>query len=277
MNTFSEMITKVRSSPHYDRMVRSALPLKDYFGINHFWYYRITFSGLYSYFGTYTAWDEFCFENNIARHFPCLRHPHVLQTGINLMKAEEEPEYLEVLRMVWEKFKINFHFNLLRSTEEGIEAVGFGSHFNDMKADERILNELPLLSHFTKEFRKQNKKFFQTLDECQVDLPAQFGTLFYEQPKRVILCSGRNALLRQMGLKEISQLTAGEVSLLKGISRGYPASYIAKELRLSVRTIENRIAVLKEKLSCRSKVELIDKAHEIVSILLPSTLYTETA
>jgi hypothetical protein len=37
-------------------MQRFAAPLKECFSINHFWYYRIIDSGLYSYMGTHTAW-----------------------------------------------------------------------------------------------------------------------------------------------------------------------------------------------------------------------------
>ena len=62
------------------------------------------------------------------------------------------------------------------------------------------------------------------------------------------------------------ELTPRERDLLKYISRGYPASYIAKKLELSVRTTENYIATIKEKLSCPSKVELIEMAQSFEAV-----------
>ena len=42
-----------------------------------------------------------------------------------------------------------------------------------------------------------------------------------------------------------------------------PAGYIAEQLQLSSKTVENYLANLKDKLGCESKVELIEKAKEI--------------
>lgn len=266
MSGLHEMLRKINSSPHHNRMQRFAAPLKECFSINHFWYYRITDSGLYSYMGTHTAWDEFCIDNALSSLFPCLRHPNIVQPGIQLMKTEGDPKYQEMLQTAWSKFKVNFNINLLSKIPDGIEAFGFATCFNDAKAEERLLNDLPTLSRFIKIFREEQPELFLLLENNQVDLSSQFGMVFYEQPKAISFSRKHEVFLQKIGLGPVLTLTPREVDILKFVSNGYPASYIAKQLHLSIRTVENYLAVVKDKLSCRSKVELIQKAQEIASI-----------
>lgn len=265
MKCFHEMLRRVTSSPYHDRMLRFAAPLNDHFGINHFWYYKITFSGNYCYLGSHSAWSEFCFEKAMVSQFPCLRDPNTLQKGITLMKASANAEYKLVLDTAWKKFRINFNINLINTIPEGIEAFGFASRFNDSHADQRLLTNLPLLRYFTNVFRKEHKKLFQLIDDNQINLPNQFGPQFYENSITPVIPNNRDEFLRKMGFASILSLTPREIDVLKLISNGYPASYIAKQVHLGKRTVENYIATIKCKLACDSKVELIQKAQEIAS------------
>lgn len=45
------MINKVTASPYHNQMMRCILPLNEHFGIKHFWYYKITFSGFFPILG----------------------------------------------------------------------------------------------------------------------------------------------------------------------------------------------------------------------------------
>lgn len=266
MNPFLEMLRKTQASPQYDQMLRFAAPLYDHFGINHFWYYQITFSGAYAYMGTHAAWSEYCFSRSLINHFPCLRHPQALQSGVSLMKAgPHEVQYKEVLEIAWNRFHINFNINLFENSPEGIEAFGFATRFDDHKADERLLNELPLLRYFTQVFRKKHAKLFQILQDNRVDLSSHMGAIFYERPKEIALPFQRARFLCQLGCESFLSLTPREKEILKLLASGFPASYIQKEIHLGIRTVENYIAALKDKLSSSSKVELIKKAQEIAS------------
>lgn len=265
MNKFHEMLRKTSSSPYYNSMMRSAAPLNDCFGINHFWYYKITSKGHYAYLGTHTDWSEFCFDKAMVSHFPCLRHPNSVKSGVQLMKAGADVEYKQVLDTAWDKYKINFNINLIEAIPEGIEAFGFASRFNDPLAEERLLNQLPILHYFTKCFRAENEKLFQLLNDNQVDLSSEFGPVFYERPKALALPDAREQLLRRMGFEWIFSLSQREKEIMGHLRHGYPASYVAEKLHLSCRTVENYIAIIKSKLSCRSKVELIQKARELAS------------
>lgn len=266
MKNFHEMLRKITSSPYHDQMMRFVIPLNDHFGVNHFWYYRVTYTGHYCFIGTHAAWNEYCFENHMIDYFPCLRHPDTLQSGISLMKKGASIGYKNVLRTAWEKFNINFNIQLLKKIPEGVEGFGFGTHFNHQMADERLLNELPLLRYFINACREKHQNLFEILYDHQVDLSSYLGPLFTENRKILTLPKERESFLRKLGFEAISSLTGREKDVLKFISNGYPATYIAEQLTLSSKTIENYIATIKCKLCCHSKVELIQKGQELASI-----------
>lgn len=268
MNPFQEMLRRTTSSIHYDKMKRFVAPLNDHFGVNHFWYFRITKEGQYAFLGTHPAWNEYSFRVDNIRHYPCLRHPDTLRTGINFMKQNSDEAYKMVLRDAWDRFKINFNFQLLNRTADGIEAYGFGTNYNHPDIDEALLNELDLLRYFIKEFRIQNQKLFHILYDNQVDLGSHIGSDFYKKPNALAFPKERDLFLRKLKKEECPQtLTRREREILKFMANGYPASYIAIQLDLSVRTVQNYIATMKEKLYCESKVEMIQKAQDLLSIL----------
>lgn len=266
MKQIYQMVRKITSSPYHDQMLRFATPLNDHFGINHFWYYKITYGGHYSCITTHHAFNEFCLDNCLVSHFPCLRHPDSIQEGIQLMKATGTEDYKKLLNDAWEKFQINFNFQIVKKVREGVEGFGFATRFNDPHADDRLLNELPLLRQFIKVFRERNSKIFRLLEDNQVDLPSEFGPVYYEGADNVLLPPKKDKLMRTIGLESILALTPRELDIMKYLSNGYPASYIARQLKIGTRTVENYMAVIKNKLLCNSKVELIQKAIEMASI-----------
>jgi DNA-binding CsgD family transcriptional regulator len=280
MNPFLEMWQRIHSSPCYDQARRFAAPLYDHFGINHFWYYRISLSGAYTYMGTHAEWSAYCFEKSLTKHFPCLRHPNVLGNGVHLMRAQpSDNQYKEVRQIAWDKFRINFNLNLFEKRTEGVEAFGFGTCFDDPRSEERLINELPLLRYFVKVFRKKQEKLFRLLEDNQIDLLSQTQEVFYERPKEIVLPFDRESFLRTLGCQSILSLTPREKEILKLLASGFPSSYIKEELHLGIRTVENYIATIKDKLACSSKVELIHKAQEIASTgwlsIAPLAKYTQ--
>lgn len=265
MKDFCDLIRKATAFPGYDRVIKMADQLKDYYGVNHFWYYKITFDGFYSYFGTHQSWNECCLENELVKKAPNIRHPSLHTAGINFIAAGASSDSIDAMGIVWEKYRINFNLNITNNIPEGIESFGFATCFKEPWADQRLLNDLPLLRHFTKIFRERNANYFRLIDENAVDVAAKFGDLFYEPFKIPSTPTERDQFMLKLGLGEILSLSRREMDLLKLILNGYPAAYIAKELHLSKKTVENYLATLKDKLVCDSKVELIQKAKEIAA------------
>ena len=152
MKPFYEMLRQVTSSRHHQRMLQFVEPLKDHFGINHFWYYRVSYSGMYSYMGTHSNWNEYCFEHAMIDDFPCLRDPNTLQGGISLMRITPNNDFKKVLDTAWEKFHINFNVNLSKKVPEGIEGFGFATCYNHSMAEEILLNEMTTSLSFYQAF-----------------------------------------------------------------------------------------------------------------------------
>ena len=249
MKNFQEMLRKITSSPHHKQMMRFVAPLHQHFGINHFWYYKITTSGNYCYLGTHSAWSEFCFDASMLSRFPCLRHPNTLKPGIHLMKASPDSGYQHVLKTAWENFKINFSINLLEKTPEGVELSALPPISTIAKPKKGCLMNC-LCCAFTKVFRTKHKKIFQLLDDNQVNLTSEFGNVFYEQPQGIAFFGSRKQFLQDIGLERMLKITPREYDILRLLAHGYPASFIAHELQLSVRTVKNYIDNIKGKLSC---------------------------
>ena len=264
MKQFYDIIKGYTSSPEYESVLRLAKPLKDHFGINHFWYTRITFAGKSSHFGTHQGLMEGCLEAGLIDHFATLRHPSLIQPGMSLMKPNGNEKFQKILDWSWEKFQVHFSLTFNQRIPDGIESFGFGTRFKDSIYDESLLNESPLLTHFINVFRAKHQKFIYSVNEVQADLTAYLGPLFYEHPKRLKLPLDRALFLKEIG-SDLPRFTSREIDILRLLANGFPASYMGEKLHLSPRTVENYLAGLKTKLNCRKKVELIQKARDIAA------------
>ena len=116
-------------------------------------------------------------------------------------------------------------------------------------------------------FCEENQKLIHIAYDNRVELAPIVGSSFYELPKERFDLDKRNLLIHKLGLGEILSLTPRELDIIKYMAHGFLANYRGKKLHLSVRTIENYIAVIKSKLNCESKTSLIQKSREIVSVI----------
>lgn len=269
MTTLQEMLQRTTSTAEHNAMMRSVAPFCDYFNVNHIYYAKISSSHC-SVLGTCTELHEFLFDDlPMFASSPQLRKPDFLKTEVNLLKNTADATYQKFLDISWNKFNTHFSINIQQKSSEGIESCGFGLKHNHPQADEDLLNELPLIYKFIDYFRDKNKKLINIAQENQVEIASLLGPYFNEEPIIRLRSEKRDLLLKQMGLEAALLLTPRELEILKFVAYGYPASYIAENLHLSTRTVENYIAVIKSKLDCESKVNLIKKAHEITSISYP--------
>ena len=257
------MLERTTASPHYAQMIRSIEPLQDHFGINHFWYFRITYSGHFCYLGSHAQWNEFFCENKLIDAFPFLRHPDILKPGVYLMQNASNERVRQLLEIARERFNIHFGVQLIKKAPEGIEGYGFATPYDYLKATELLINDLGVLSYFIKYFRETNKKLLALLHANQIDLASYLGPVFREKPTPFPYPKDRDVFLKKIGLKEVLSLSERETEVLAYLASGYPASYIAGQIHLATRTVENYIAALKEKLYCDSKVKLIQKAKAL--------------
>lgn len=267
MKDLIELHRKTTTSRHYAKMLLAIRPLKDCLGINHFWYYRITEDGHYTYIGTHTKWSEYCFDNLLVKNFPIIRHPETQDFGISFMKNTDNEAYIDVQNEAWSKFGINFNINITERIEGGVEAFGFATETNHPVTEERLVNHLPLLCHFYRAFKKDHQRLIYLAWENQVNMSNILGANDSRCFPQKAPDFNKEAFLKKMGWLPKNDLTLRECDLLKLLVNGFPVSYIADQLGLSYRTVENYIATIKSKLYCRTKAELIVKAKELNSMM----------
>lgn len=276
MTTLQEMHERTVSSYEFDRMLRSIRPLCDYLNVNFFYYLRILTQGdkaNYIFLGTHLKWQEYSYNDPTSlSSWPVLRHPDKLSSKIDLIKHNADHRLSHLLEVAWNKFGINFSLGIQRKIDRGIESYGFGLSSQHCKAEEQLLNELPLLKNFISFFHTENKGLLNLASENQVEISSLLGPTFYDMQTLStpsIISPNKKTLLKQLGLESIFLLSIREMDILKFIAYGLPASYIAMKLHLSYRTVENHVASIKSKLDCHSKVELIKKAQDIISVIYP--------
>lgn len=274
MASLQEMHHRTSSNKDYDRMIRSVAPLCDYFNLSQFYYMRIQAKadkGYFSSLGTHLDWHECIFENiEMVAPWPMVRHPDKLSSQITLLKNTDNFQFNQLLDFAWNKYGINFTIDIQRKIPGGIESYGFGVQTRHPAAEGHLLKELPLLEKFISYFHSENKKFIAFAHDHQVEISSLMGPRFYEDPQNPYPVSPqKELLLKQLGLSAYLSLTKREIDVLKFLANGFPANYVAKKLHLSSRTVENNIAIIKSKLDCKSKVELILKAQDMVSIMKP--------
>lgn len=271
MTTLQEMYQRTFFTPDFDRMIQSVQPMCDCFGVNGFYYTRIVSNGSLDYFatlGTHLPWQEFFLENiHEMDVWPTIRQPEKVKQGVVIFKEFNDPLLEENHQLIWNRFHTNPVFNTIRAIPHGIEQFGFSLKSNHPKAEYNLLRALPLLFKFIDFFYQENRKLIQLSCENQVEISNLVGPTFYQLPVADPITEKRGELLKQLGLGNALSLTFREKEMLKFLAHGYPASYIAKELHLSTRTVEHHIEDIKQKLYCDSKVELIKTAHAISEIL----------
>jgi DNA-binding CsgD family transcriptional regulator len=269
--TLSDLHKYTTRNNKYGKMIRSTADFCSYFDSNHFYYCRVVKKGnvgYYSSLGTHLNWHEFhyCNTQDMAS-WPIIRNPENLNSSIIILKNTSDPTFKKALETAWNKFGVNLSINIQKKIPDGIECFGIGLKSNHIKAEQFLLNHLPLIDKFIEYFVENNKELIHLSHEHQVDISTVIGDRYYERQEEYPIKRVNNNLLKQLGLAAVELLTPREIDVIKYTAGGYPAIHIAKQLGLSKRTVEHYIVNIKSKLDCHSKVCLINKSKEIYSIL----------
>jgi len=152
---------------------------------------------------------------------------------------------------------------LIEKNTDSCEIFGFSSTKENPQVINFYINNLDLLRRHTLYFKYQAKDLIKLAEKDRLILPKVL-----EKPK-VDLISDRtnvNKLIKETPLANyyqsegIMQLKNKQKECLYLITQGKTAKQVAKIMNLSPRTIEDHINIIKNKLNCQYKSELIEKA-----------------
>lgn len=265
MSSYVEMIRAV-SGKYNDKVKRLTSELFSHFNLNSFWYNKISDRGTIAALASHMHWTEYFGWEKMYAKYPFLRHSRSIQPGVRLLKDVDHAPLRDVLSSCKDKYDMSFLFSITNKTEDGIEEFGFASPYSSGPQISMMFNELPLLRLFAKKFKEENQFLLSKLEDNKIDLTALIGSAFYESSLPLTLSSeNRRQLLQKLGMRDRTLLTVADTAVMDLLLQGYSASQIGERLFRSRRTIEHRIEKIKEKLSCQSKSELIQKYQEIES------------
>lgn len=277
MKALQDMHHRIVSSLTFEKMLRSVKPMSDHFHINQFYYTKLQFIENQTYFssiGTNIAWHEFAFDDF---YIPPNRSttPHHKEIIFQKLYPVIDPEISKYLETAQKKFNITFVVDAQRKCDQGIELFGFGLGNSDLKTSQYLLNHLGLVHKFINFFYEENRQLIHLAHDNQVNISTCMPPITYPTINYNADLKSNQLLLTQLGLASAQSLTSREMDILKFLANGFPASYIADKLHRSCRTVENYIANIKSKLHTDCKATLIEKAHEIITILEPTYLFLD--
>lgn len=172
---------------------------------------------------------------------------------------------MEETRRFFEQSEFNLFFQISQKSETAVDEFGFHSDNATDTQARFILNHVGELKLFLNWFLKSHSRMFDFLRESALHLPSILGDTFYENrilgldPDSQI----RALILKDLGFEFADNLSSGEQEVLRLTKKGYTPAQIGSRVFRSKRSIEHRIESLKSKLSCDSKVELIERCEQL--------------
>jgi DNA-binding CsgD family transcriptional regulator len=244
-----------------NKLAKFCAPLIDHLEISHFYHYILTNEGHFAALGLNQGWHECLFADPElgVLPLPYFYHNREKLKGIIFTQTLPYNKWENLAQVASHDFGVNLGLQFTDTHSWGMEGLGFGLKTYDPLQHMALLNELPLLQLFIKEYRKEIQK--NILQENLIDVASLIGPSFFEIPDKPAP-NLREIVLGKMKIKFENPFTKRESEVIKLLLEGYTAPQIAEQLFRSKRTIEHHIERIKDKLDCSSKYDLIQKLRE---------------
>ncbi len=244
---------------------KSCCGLFDAFGINQFYYCRISNDGFFSNLDSNLHWADYFTSEHLYLTYPYFSHPKYLEPGISLIREAPHEELNGVVLPRKEKFNFQLWLRIVHKTLNGIEEFGFSSGISSDDQATFFLNEVGFFNLFAENFKKENAYLVRSLDDCKINIGEIIGPCFHQNRTPVSKTKAAKLnFLKKIGMEGISTLSLIEIKIIKLMLNGFSANESASQIFRSKRTVEHHIERIKEKLGCSSKLELIQKGNELL-------------
>lgn len=244
------------SKKHNHRLTKFCQPLQTHFGINHFCVYNVTNDGYYSQIGTNLPWSDLFFTEELQSKLQknALLHPDHYQTKYLIARMDENETLRASVIQKIHAFETQQQLCIIEKTPRGMMGFAFGTNGSD-KSNFVLFNELAALGHFIERFKEDHEDILYAIEDEWVDLAGLTGPKFYDVVDKK---QKRNAFLNDIGASS-QKLSKREQEVLLYVCKGFSARQAAEELGLAYKTVEHYIENIKNKLSCYSKADLVQK------------------
>lgn len=268
MSSYFEMVQAI-TTRYSDKIKYATREFCDYFHVNQLWHNRVDNKGFLESISNHPAWTEYFAAEKLYKKCPLLRHSKYVKEGLTILNDVEAEKCVndEMIRNFYQgkiKYNSNTWITIVKKTKSGSDQFGF---FIDKKFLPLFINEIKLVHLFTGKFREKLHTVFSKIEDHKANIIEMMGAHFYKDGMAEILQEElKQKLLKQLGFDETITISEREIHVLKLVLEGYSASGIAPKVFLAKRTVEHLLERIKEKLSCKTKTEMIQKAREMEAI-----------
>jgi DNA-binding CsgD family transcriptional regulator len=234
------MSSKIRDLASYQAESESVKNIAAAFiktiGVDLFCYHRIYHDGSEFMTSTHATWTEHYLASSYSVVADLEKPWDLHQNQVIIWPFDDENKVLESIKSL---FHINQGITLVLDNKTYYEAFGFGKVNGDAKSLNNLINNISKIKQFALEFKKQARDIISQIENYS--FTSDVGKSIRQLPKKM------------------QQLSKSEFEIIPLLIEGLSAKEIADRFFVSHRTVECRIASMKDKLLCSSKAELVSR------------------
>ena len=224
-------------------------PLKDSFGLTNLVYLKSFNDGSEIRLSNRPDWLAYFYEHKLYQFSLFERHPS------EYIKAHIPWAGLEIYNAVLEKsrqFNIDHGITFIEPCADGCEFFFLGTGVDQAKIMPKYLANIDVLIRFLDYFREKAKPLIEVALQHKITIPGKFTMA----PK--LFCLNELKLPEFLSGPDLIEFTARELDCMRLLAKGYTQKMIAKELHISIRTVETHLNHVKDKTHTRSRGELAE-------------------
>ncbi len=256
-------------------------PIADYLGSTHAIYFNVDKNGRAFSICTHETWVERLLEEHYYKLDPLMVSPNNIHNGFSFDNASNDQEFKDkllydaIIKWNW----CNSFAYIEKTTDGGYFGFDFGTTKDNHKMINRLINESAVVKKLIRNINKQLIAITPHLQDNRMDFARLKGEAFYNQKGLVFneACENQDKihLLNKLGFlsNHHSQdfltgfsLSPQEINCLRVYLTSHSLKIVAKETGLAITTVTGYVENIKNKLECRTKNELLEKA-EILELL----------
>lgn len=233
-------------------------PLERHFGINHFYYHRVTDDGNLFLIGNNMPWLEVYCEGGLYLKNPFYRASSNFESGMHLVHDLKNEDWLKIIARA-KTSGVHPYMQFMKKKGTVVETYGLGLSSSARGHQARTLDELVLLQQFFVTFSEQFRDVVAKAENLQVEIGQQIGSKFYNGSEKIL----NSKIDKKAFLSEISsplvKLSNQERQVFLRWTNGFSAKEVALQMGLSPRTVEHYITTIKYKLDFSSRGEAVER------------------
>lgn len=233
-------------------------------GINFFHYAKVRENGDYIFLSNRPDWEAHYISHYFADDLQYKLHPQHVSGGVELWKNQRNILQRKIFRDAAQLFDLHNGIIIICKQPTEYELFVFAAPKNNKKIYDLYLNHFVLIREFIRYFKNSNQKFLRKTQLHRVKLQEIIGNQFYHKmPRYRLTVKEQKNFLERINPDALSgksmTLTKRQQDCAHWLIEGKTAEETSVILNLSKRTVEYYIAIMKRKLDCNSRSELIAK------------------